>query len=251
MKSSTVPVSAVRKKKKRVRPREIEEIEEAPIKKKKKRVVVEEVVEPETEDDDVEEVDEDDFEIEEEQPKPKPKKKKKVNHTELKSKAVALRTDVSMDMQSIEMEMQEKKEQQLTDNTWMNTYEVMFKKLKRIMTNVENKVLNSDSGSNDIYALMALYNQMREVIADIRSMMDLTQNTQRIIDQILYPLVRDISNNYVDAIFMINKNLRANVESNKYIELKAGTDECLKEHAKYIQAAYEKSSEKLAKLLEE
>ena len=250
MKSSTVPVSAVRKKKKRVRPREIEEIEEAPIKKKKKRVVVEEVVEPE--DDDVEEleVDEDDFEIEEEQPKPK-KKKKKVNHTELKSKAVALRTDVSMDMQSIEMEMQEKKEQQLTDNTWMNTYEVMFKKLKRIMTNVENKVLNSDSGSNDIYALMALYNQMREVIADIRSMMDLTQNTQRIIDQILYPLVRDISNNYVDAIFMINKNLRANVESNKYIELKAGTDECLKEHAKYIQAAYEKSSEKLAKLLEE
>ena len=250
MKSSTVPVSAVRKKKKRVRPREVEEIEEAPIKKKKKRVVVEEVVESEPEDDDVEEVDEDDFEIEEEQPKPK-KKKKKVNHTELKSKAVALRTDVSMDMQSIEMEMQEKKEQQLTDNTWMNTYEVMFKKLKRIMTNVENKVLNSDSGSNDIYALMALYNQMREVIADIRSMMDLTQNTQRIIDQILYPLVRDISNNYVDAIFMINKNLRANVESNKYIELKAGTDECLKEHAKYIQAAYEKSSEKLAKLLEE
>ena len=247
MKSSTVPVSAVRKKKKRVRPREIEEIEEAPIKKKKKRVVVEEVVEPEPEDD---EVDEDDFEVEVEE-QPKPKKKKKVNHTELKSKAVALRTDVSMDMQSIEMEMQEKKEQQLTDNTWMNTYEVMFKKLKRIMTNVENKVLNSDSGSNDIYALMALYNQMREVIADIRSMMDLTQNTQRIIDQILYPLVRDISNNYVDAIFMINKNLRANVESNKYIELKAGTDECLKEHAKYIQAAYEKSSEKLAKLLEE
>ena len=247
MKSSTVPVSAVRKKKKRVRPREVEEVEEAPIKKKKKRVVVEEVVEPEPEDD---EVDEDDFEVEVEE-QPKPKKKKKVNHTELKSKAVALRTDVSMDMQSVEMEMKEKKEQQLTDNTWMNTYEVMFKKLKRIMTNVENKVLNSDSGSNDIYALMALYNQMREVIADIRSMMDLTQNTQRIIDQILYPLVRDISNNYVDAIFMINKNLRANVESNKYIELKAGTDECLKEHAKYIQAAYEKSSEKLAKLLEE
>jgi hypothetical protein len=95
----------------------------------------------------------------------------------LKSKAVALRTDVAIEAQNIEQEIAERKEQQLTDNTWMTTYEVMFKKLRRIMRNVENKVLNSDSGSNDIYALMALYNQMREVIADIRSMMDFTQNT--------------------------------------------------------------------------
>jgi hypothetical protein len=211
---------------------EVDDGDELPVRKKKKKRPVE-------------------VEYDEPVEEKKVKKKKKVNVTELKSKAVALRTDVAIEAQNIEQEIAERKEQQLTDNTWMTTYEVMFKKLRRIMRNVENKVLNSDSGSNDIYALMALYNQMREVIADIRSMMDLTQNTQRIIDQVLYPLIRDISNNYVDAIFLINKNLRANVDSNKYIEMKAATDECLKEHAKYIQAAYEKSSEKLAQLLEE
>jgi hypothetical protein len=211
---------------------EVDDGDELPVRKKKRKRPVE-------------------VEYDEPVEEKKVKKKKKVNVTELKSKAVALRTDVAIEAQNIEQEIAERKEQQLTDNTWMTTYEVMFKKLRRIMRNVENKVLNSDSGSNDIYALMALYNQMREVIADIRSMMDLTQNTQRIIDQVLYPLIRDISNNYVDAIFLINKNLRANVDSNKYIEMKAATDECLKEHAKYIQAAYEKSSEKLAQLLEE
>ena len=181
----------------------------------------------------------------------KKKPKKGVDVTELKRKAIAEKTDLSVDMASIEEDLKQQKKQPLTDNTWVDTYESMFKKLRRIMRTMETKVLDSNGNSNDIYALMALYNQMREIIADIRSMIDLSQNTQRIIDKILYPLIRDISNNYVDAIFLINKNLRANVDNNKYIELKAATDECLKEHAKYIQAAYEKSSEQLAKLLEE
>lgn len=138
----------------------------------------------------------------------------------------------------------------LSENTWLKTYELMFRKLRRIMRKLELRVMDSEKAT-DIYALMALYNQMREVIADIRTIMDLNQNTQRIIDQILYPMVRDISNNYVDAIFLIKKSVRANVDSDKYAEVKTDIDSCLREHAKYIQNSYERSSDALTKLLEE
>lgn len=197
--------------------------EEQPVKKKKKKKVVEAV----------------------EQEAPKKKKKKKPSPAELKTKAQSLKKHVREEMDDVDSQLEG-----FTDNTWIHTYEIMFRRLKKIMRKVESKAINSESAT-DIYALMALYNQMREVIADIRSMIDLTQNTQRIIDNILYPLVRDISNNYVDAIFMIKKTLRANVDSDRYIELKSSIDECLKEHAKYIQSSYEKSGEQLAKLLEE
>jgi hypothetical protein len=172
-------------------------------------------------------------------------KKKEVSAPELKLRAKNMKKDVEHEMSDVDSKLET-----FGDNTWIHTYEIMFKRLRKIMRTVEAKVMASNS-SQDIYALMALYNQMREVIADIRSMIDLTQNTQRIIDNVLYPMVRDISNNYVDAIFMIKKTLRSNVESEKYIDLKAEIDNCLKEHAKYIQSSYEKSSELLTKLLEE
>lgn len=165
----------------------------------------------------------------------------------LKDKAKKVKDTLADDISDIESVLAS---DNFVDNTWMKTYELMFNKLQSIMRKVENKVASTEKAA-DIYALMALYNQMREVIADIRSMVDLTQNTQKIIDNILYPLVRDISNNYVDAIFLIKKTLRSNVEGEKYIELKSEIDGCLKEHAKYIQSSYEKSSEQLAKLLED
>jgi hypothetical protein len=177
--------------------------------------------------------------------KEKPRKKVLPSSSELKGRAANLKAEIQDDIADTDAKIDE-----FTDNTWIKTYSIMFRKLKRIMRIVETKTLLSES-AQDIYALMALYNQMREVIADIRSMIDLSQNTQRITDQILYPLVRDISNNYVDAIFVIRKTLRANVESDRYIELKADLDSCLKEHAKYIQSSYERSSENLAKLLED
>ena len=178
--------------------------------------------------------------------KPLPKKD---STPEMLSKAKAKVKDMKKELRE-DMDDVDSKLEGFADNTWIHTYELMFRRLKKIMRTMEARVMNS-SHAQDIYALMALYNQMREVIADIRSMIDLSQNTQRIIDNILYPMVRDISNNYVDAIFMIKKTLRANVDSERYIELKSALDDCLKEHAKYIQSSYEKSSENLAKLLEE
>ena len=149
-----------------------------------------------------------------------------------------------------EMEGLDEKAEEFADSTWVKTYHVMFRKLRRLMRVTEKRTLKSDKAA-DVYALMALYNQMREVIADLRSMIDLSQNTQRIIDQVLYPLTRDISNSYVDSIFKTMKVLRANVEGEKYSELKSELDRVLNEHGKYIQAAYEKSSQKLSDLLED
>lgn len=165
-----------------------------------------------------------------------------------KKKASSLKTVVTAEVEAVEKEI--KQVDGLTENTWLKTYTLMFRKLKKIMRRIEDRVMDSEKAA-DIYALMALYNQMREVIADIRTIIDMSQNTQRIIDKVLYPMVRDISNNYVDAIFLIKKSVRTTVDDARYLELRTDIDSCLREHAKYIQSSYERSSEALAKLLEE
>ena len=191
---------------------------------------------------------------------PKKKRKKVVKHTVAapekiikKNKAPdSLKRKADKKREALESEMEglDEKAEEFADSTWVKTYHVMFRKLRRLMRVTEKRTLKSDKAA-DVYALMALYNQMREVIADLRSMIDLSQNTQRIIDQVLYPLTRDISNSYVDSIFKTMKVLRANVEGEKYGELKSELDRVLNEHGKYIQAAYEKSSQKLSDLLED
>ena len=176
---------------------------------------------------------------------PTPKKKKKISTDSLREKAAKKRADLDSEMEEIDSQAEE-----FADSTWVKTYHVMFRKLRKIMRATEDRVVDSEKAA-DIYALMALYNQMREVIADLRSMIDLSQNTQRIIDQVLYPLTRDISNNYVDSIYKTMKSLRMHVDGEKYTELKTELEKVMGEHGKYIQAAYEKSSQRLSDLLED
>lgn len=172
-------------------------------------------------------------------------KKPKLSTSTLKEKAAKNKAALESDMEEIDAQAEE-----FADSTWVNTYHVMFRKLRKIMRATENRVVDSEKAA-DIYALMALYNQMREVIADLRSMIDLSQNTQRIIDQVLYPLTRDISNNYVDSIYKTMKSLRMHVDGDKFAELRTELEKVMGEHGKYIQAAYEKSSQRLSDLLED
>lgn len=134
--------------------------------------------------------------------------------------------------------------------TWNNTYGEMFISLQETIANMESRVSKTNH-SQDIYALMALYNQMREVIADLRAMEDSSQHVQKVIDNILYPMTRDIGNNFVDVIFVIKKMLREHVSTEKFVDVSATLNECLRDHARYIQGAYEKSSDKLTKMYEE
>lgn len=244
----------VKKKKKR---KPVENVEAEPVKKKKKKKAKLETM---PEDDTVPEVlakpkkkkkkvDVDDIDV------AKKKKRKKPSPEKLKARAGKLKSKVDEDSDAIEKELAEHERQKqagakFSDNTWLNSYTVMFKKLKLISSNIEDKVLDTNAG-NDVYALMALYNQQREVIADLRALMDLSQNTQRIVDGVLYPLVRDIGNNYADVIYLMLKAVRASVDGDAYRELKDYFNKYLSEHAKFIQSSYEKHSDVLAKMLEE
>lgn len=47
------------------------------------------------------------------------------------------------------------------------------------------------------------------------------------------------------------KSLRLHVDGEKYTELRVELEKVMGEHGKYIQAAYEKSSQRLSDLLED
>lgn len=171
--------------------------------------------------------------------------KKPKSAKSLKAKAAKAKDAIAQDMAVIEDEAEE-----FADNTWVKTYHSMFRKLRTIMRAAELRTQTSEKAA-DIYALMALYNQMREVIADLRSMIDLSQNTQRITDLIIEPLVRDMSHSYADSIYRIYKVLRLHIEGQKYGEVKADLDRIFGDYARYMESAKNKSIAKLTDMLED
>lgn len=202
------------------------EVEDTPPRRKKKRVNATPPVEEES--DDSEEVED------------SAKAKK------LSQKARSTKRKATEEMAELEAEIAEKNPK-FDETTYGKVYMSMFSRLKKIMRKVEKRAYEGGR-SGDIYALMALYNQMREVIADCRQMLDMSHNTEQIIEGVVHPLVRDISNNYVDVIYHIRKMLRQYIVGKDYEDASRELQVLLREHAKYIQTVYDKSIETLEQM---
>lgn len=68
------------------------------------------------------------------------------------------------------------------------TYENMFTSLITMCEISENKYIKSES-SREIYALMKLYDQLREVIADMKSLQDIGDYVNAINSEVIHPLL--------------------------------------------------------------
>ena len=73
----------------------------------------------------------------------------------------------------------------------LNQYRHMFDELIEISTILETNIRNNRT-SRDVYPLMQTYNQMREVIADMRALRDLGKLGDRVNEELIYPMVQSI-----------------------------------------------------------
>ena len=86
----------------------------------------------------------------------------------------------------------------------LREYIHIFKTLRQVIRDCEARMLNAGS-SRDAYALCTLYSQMREVIADIRTISDLSEQVLMLGDTVLTPYKSNLIQNVTDAFYQMRK----------------------------------------------
>lgn len=105
--------------------------------------------------------------------------------------------------------------------------------------------------TRDVYALMAMYSQLREVIADIRTITDSGEQAQMLVEEVLQPLISSITQLTIDSFYHLKMLVR---EIAKDKEIQYGLkklDNIMRDHGKFIQDQYQRSSEKLFDMMVE
>lgn len=93
-----------------------------------------------------------------------------------------------------------------TDQDNLEEYIHMFQKLRLLIRKYEDMLMEKPN-SRDVYALSTLYSQQREVIADIRTMSDLSAQAQTLVEDMLSPFSRNMVQGIADMYFAIRKLL--------------------------------------------
>lgn len=125
------------------------------------------------------------------------------------------------------------------ENEQIDEYIRMFEQLKLIVRKAENQYLQSGQG-RDLYPLMQVYNQMRELIADLRALRDVGQLGEVISTEVVTPFAQLGGNGLVKMAQEINAWIKSNCDDLSMIEnSKTAIEAILRRAAKDFQISYE------------
>lgn len=136
------------------------------------------------------------------------------------------------------------------DTAYLDEYMSMFRKLRKMRKMAEQKYMLSRS-SRDIYALVAIYSQQREVIADIRASTDLSKHAHIIIDSILQPMMNSMAQELLNSFYAIKQILISNMEEDKTDDAVKVLSSIIKNQASFIQKEYEQAKDKTLEVFNE
>ena len=177
----------------------------------------------------------------------KPKKKKKKKDDEgPKSKYNVVDKDLikqvkkdgdSLDAFEDSIERLVNERPQIREDEQFQVYYTMFKSVKKLSRKASKTAMASPTGRN-IYPLIQLYNQLRDLVADIRALKNITELTYQIDEDVLVPYTQQTA-----AIFMeyfqsvrdlMNKDVPQEKIERNTVELKKIT----KQSGVALQSAY-------------
>lgn len=163
------------------------------------------------------------------------KKQKKLERRLEKRKAAIVETAIDLDL--------------LPENTsereYFDEYAHIFKSLQKL-TRIAEKQYQKSKMSRDIYSLCTLYSQMRECIADLRSIQDLSQQSENIISVIIDPMMKSMGESLVEMFFLIEKSMREQVKSDKqFQELQRQLKEIFAKQALKIQGSNDQAKQRV------
>lgn len=95
------------------------------------------------------------------------------------------------------------------ENDQLQEYIIMFKKLQNMARTLETKFEETPS-SQTVYALMKIYDQVREVIADMRALRDVQQMGETLNREVITPYTRSVA----ASLAAVHQNLKADIKNN-------------------------------------
>jgi hypothetical protein len=140
----------------------------------------------------------------------------------------------------------EKKSNQ--DVAFHDEYMHMFKSLQKNIRALEKDLKYSRSTRN-IYALIGLYNEQREVIADIRAVSDYTENINRIMVSVIQPLFSSVTQSNLDIFYHIRKLVIETAKDDQTQYALKRLEDLMREQARYLQDRYEHTNTQLVKIV--
>ncbi|QZE56379.1 hypothetical protein pEaSNUABM40_00185 [Erwinia phage pEa_SNUABM_40] len=188
------------------------------------------------------------------EPKPEKvkKKKKKENAVDtLKKKKKKDKKSLSTDVAVLEGQfieaMDEIPDVIKQENAQIQEYMTMFTQCQD-MARICEKQYKAGKQSRDIYALMQLYNQMREIIADLRALRDVGQLGEILNVEVLAPFAESAGTILVDVFHKLNAWNKKNLP----IEMIAGAQnqvtQIVRNAAKDIEQSYQASLSKTVQI---
>lgn len=133
------------------------------------------------------------------------------------------------------------------DNDQFQEYLTMFNQCAYMARKIEERFKDRTS-PRDVYPLMKLYEQQREIIADLRAIRDVTELGSVIDTEVLSPMVESIAASFIGLHQAVLAWNNANLDTNQIANAKVHFDHLLRKHAKDIQQSYQASSEKMMQI---
>lgn len=186
--------------------------------------------------------------------KTKKKKKKTVNEEEistLPSTDVASQSAQTNELTTEFDNLYGKHLDQLAveDREQMEEYFIMFRKLQKIARRFEEKsILGS---SKDVYALMKVYDQMREIIADLKALKDVSELADRMQGDILQPFARVTIQELSGLRSNVIKTATRMLPSDKIEEFNAELDSYIVMASQNLETGYESARDAIVAIYSE
>lgn len=185
-------------------------------------------------------------------PVKKPKKKKKENAVDtIKKKKKKDKKSLSNDIVALEGQfieaMADVPDVIKQENEQIAEYMTMFKQCQD-MARLCEKNYKEKLQSRDIYALMQLYNQMREIIADLRALRDVGQLGEILNEEVLGPFAESSGTILVSVFHQVNAWNKKNLPIELVNAAQNAVQAIIRRAAKDVEQSYQASLTKTVQI---
>jgi hypothetical protein len=134
------------------------------------------------------------------------------------------------------------------EKEYVKEYIYIYRKLKKLTRQAEKRAMTSGQ-AKDYYSYCTLVSQQREVIADIRSIVDLSGQVDILIQQALQPMVSQLGQVIVQSFYQ-HKRLLMDVAKEKELQFALKTlDGITRDVSQAIQMHYVQATNRIQQIL--
>lgn len=138
--------------------------------------------------------------------------------SKLSSKALSVVSDSSEEIPEISSDLMPSALN--SEAEFLQEYYHIYGTLGSIIRNLEQKMTEPGSqvNSKDVYALMTMYSQMRETIADLRSIKDMNEQAEELARHVFDPAAKSAGESLVGLYFKVSSSIRQKINDPAVVE---------------------------------